>query len=159
MILPDLISRQVLEAAYLVIQSGIDGAQIALFTNNIVPTASSPLSAFTELTTGQVPGYERGSWINTAGDELRRQDGQWEGDWSSESSIAYLAGGTVPSPVTVYGWFALDSSTGLILLGSGTFNAPFTFSELGDGFQMASPIIFGQGGVYSIFTLPDFEPE
>lgn len=137
--------------------TGTGAVKIHLYTNNLSPTKANVLGDFTELTTMEVPGYAAASANWFAGVPFRQPTGGWEGP-DSLADPSFVATGAPPSPQIVYGWFATDSSNA-ILLGSGQFTNPFTFSLSGDGFALpGNPVLTQTDNTTLTLTLPDLEP-
>ena len=130
---------------------------VHLYTNLLTPTKLNVLTDFTELTSTEVPGYAAKSANWFAGVPFRRNDGSWE-DPSSLVSPSFVATGPPPTPINVNGVFLTDS-TDAILLGSGQFAAPFTFSSTGDGFTLpGNPSLLQNTGSTLQLTFQDLEP-
>jgi hypothetical protein len=131
---------------------------VHLYTNNLTPTKSNVLADFTELTNVEVPGYvkKNANWF--AGVPFRRQDGAWEDPSSLVDPDFVCSGSAPPSPQIVYGFFLTDS-TDAILLGSGAFDVPFTFVQLGDGFTLSgNPALLQDTGNSLQLQLQDLQP-
>jgi hypothetical protein len=158
-VLPDVTMGQLLTAIQAILGTVSTGlVHIHLFVNNLTPTKNNVLGDFTELTSAEVPGYAAASANWYAGVPRRLNTGAWE-DPSSLADPSFICAGSAPgSPTTVYGWFATDS-TNAILLGSGRFAVPFTFTLLGDGFSLpGSPQLLQASGGVVTWTGPDLEP-
>jgi hypothetical protein len=146
--------------AALELQLGTAGTgliHVHLFTNNFTPVKTNVLVDFTELTNVQVPGYaaKNANWY--AGVPFRRLDGAWEGP-DSLADPAFVATGPPPVPMTIYGFFATDS-TDAILVGSGVFAVPFVFTLTGDGFDLpGNPHLLQDTGGTLQLTFQDLEP-
>lgn len=78
------------------------------------------------------PGYLAlaGAW---AGAPVRKQDGSWED--GGVGPLQFKATAPPPAPQIVYGWYAANAA-GTVLIGSGKFATPFTFTLNGDGFDL-----------------------
>lgn len=157
-VIPDANMGSILTAIELAMGTAVTGLlHCHLYTNVLVPTKANILTDYTELTNVEVPGYAAKSVNWFAGVPFRRNDGQWE-DPSSLADPAFIATGAPPSPIVTYGFFLTDS-TDAVLLGSGAFSVPFTFSLLGDGFTLSGNPVLGQpDGLTALLTLPDLEP-
>jgi hypothetical protein len=157
-IIPDANMSAVLTAIELALGTAVTGlVHVHLYTNNLTPSKTNVLGDFTELTVAEVPGYAAQSANWFAGVPFRRQDGNWE-DPSSLVDPTFAATGAVPAPVSVYGFFLTDS-TDAILLGSGLFDSPFTFTAIGDGFTLPGNPVLGQADDLSLtLTLQDLQP-
>lgn len=130
---------------------------IHLFTNDLTPTKTNALGDFTEATNVEVPGYAAASANWFAGTPFRQSLGAWECP-SSLPDPAFRASGSPPSPQIVYGWYATDS-TDAILLDSGRFNVPFTFTLSGDGFALPGNPTLQQTDQLTIsLVMPDLQP-
>jgi hypothetical protein len=157
-VLPDVNMSGVLTA--LLAQLGTAGTgliHVHLFTNSLSPSKTNVLADFTELTNVEVPGYAAAlaNWF--AGTPVRQPTGGWEGP-DSLADPSFLATGVVPSPIAVIGYFLTDS-TDAVLLGSGAFGTPFTFTSLGDGFVLAGNPVLTQVDTNTLqVALPDLEP-
>lgn len=131
--------------------------KLHLYTNNLSPTKNNVLADFTELTALEVPGYAAQSANWFAGVPFRQPTGGWQ-DPNSLPEPSFVATGNPPAPQIVYGWFATDS-TNAILLGSGIFASPFTFSTTGDGFTLPGDPVLTQTDAQTLaLALPDLEP-
>lgn len=159
-VIPDANMAGIITAIQLQMGTAITGAvKIHLYTSNLSPTKANVLADFTavELTNVQVPGYAPAAANWFAGVPFRRNDGQWEAP-DSVADPSFVATGPPPAPQVVYGWFATDS-TNAILLGSGLFAVPFTFTLTGDGFDLpGNPLWTQQDALTATLTLPDLEP-
>jgi hypothetical protein len=157
-VIPDANMAGILTAIELAMGTAVTGlVHVHLYTNNLVPTKANVLADFTELTNIEVPGYAAKSANWWAGVPFRRNDGQWE-DPSSLADPSFIATGPPPAPQIVYGIYLTDS-TDAILLGSGAFVAPFTFSLTGDGFTLpGNPLLTQLDALTLTLTLPDLEP-
>ena len=157
-IIPDANMPAILTAIAAQLGTAATGlVHVHLYTNNFTPDKNSLLAAFTELTAVEVPGYAAKSVNWFAGVPFRRNDGQWE-DPSSLADPSFVATGPPPAPQVVYGFFLTDS-TDAILLGSGLFDAPFTFQNTGDGFTLPGNLLLNQGDSTSLtLTFPDLVP-
>ena len=130
---------------------------IHLYTNDLVPTKTNVLADFTELTNVEVPGYSKKTVNWFAGTPYREQNGGWV-DPNSLADPAFVATADPPAPQVVYGFFATDT-TDAVLLGSGRFTSPFTFTKSGDGFRLADdPVLLQDTGGTVQILLPDLEP-
>ena len=87
---------------------------------------------FTQLTNVEVPGYvaQAGGWQGTP---IRKADGSWED--GGVAPLHFGATGPPPAPQIVYGWYATDAGN-TVVIGSGKFATPFTFTATGDGFNL-----------------------
>lgn len=131
--------------------------KVHLYTNNLSPTKTTVLADFSEATNVEIPGYTAASVNWFAGAPFRRPDGGWE-DPDSVPDPSFVATGPPPSPQVVYGFFCTDS-TNLILLGSGIFAAPFTFSLSGDGFTLeGNPVLAQTDDSTLALVMPDWNP-
>jgi hypothetical protein len=158
-VLPDTIMGSILTAILAELGTASTGVvHVHLFTNNITPSKSNVLTDFTELTNVEVPGYAAASANWFAGVPHRLNSGAWEGPDSLADPNFTCTGTAPPSPQIVYGWFATDS-TNAILLGSGVFGTPYTFTAIGDGFTLPGnpQLIQSLPGTLTC-TLPDLEP-
>lgn len=158
-IVPDVLMGSILTAIEAALGTTITGVvHLHLFTNNFTPNKTNILADFTELTSVQVPGYVVPSANWFAGVPHRIASGAWEGPNSLADPNFVCTGAPPPSPQVVYGWYATDS-TNAILLGSGTFAAPFTFSAIGDGFTMPGNPLLSQSDISTLqLSLQDLEP-
>lgn len=157
-IVPDVIMSGIITAVELALGTAVTGVvHVHLYTNNLVPTKTNVLGDFTELNTAQVPGYAAADANWWAGVPYRRTDGAWE-DPNSLVDPSFVASAAPPVPVVAYGIFLTDS-TDAILLGSGAFSSPFTFSLAGDGFTLPGNPALLQGDDLSLtLTFQDMEP-
>lgn len=116
------------------------GWLVKLFTNNFTPNAQNVVGDFTELTNVEVPGYApvAGAWL---GSPVKKADQSWEDQGAAP--LPFKATGVPPSPQVVYGWYATNAA-GTVVLGSGVFANPFTFSLLGHGFDLEQVINVSQ---------------
>lgn len=157
-IVPDVLMAGIMTAVELALGTAITGlVHVHLYTNNLSPTKTNVLGDFTELTNVEVPGYavKSANWF--AGVPFRRSDGTWE-DPSSLVDPTFVATGAPPVPIVVYGAFLTDS-TDAILVGSGIFTVPFTFTLIGDGFTLpGNPLLLQSDGQTLTLTLQDLEP-
>jgi len=157
-IIPDLNMAGILTALELQLGTAATGlVHIHLFANAFTPTNANILADFTELTNVEVPGYaaKNANWY--AGVPFRQNGGAWEGP-DSLADPAFVATGPPPAPVVVYGFFATDS-TDAILLGSGNFTVPFTFTATGDGFDLpGNPVLVQLDGLTLTITFQDLQP-
>lgn len=131
------------------------GALVRLYTNNLVPTKNSVLADFTELTAVEVPGYApvAQAW---AGVPVRKQDGSWEDQGAAP--LQYKATSSPPAPQIVYGWYMTDAAN-TVLLASGAFDTPFTFTQNGDGFALEQVFNVVQNASNEYTTRIDMEVE
>jgi hypothetical protein len=158
MVVPDVLMSGLITAIEGVLGTAATGlVNVHLYTNVLTPTKNNVLGDFTELTNVEVPGYATKSANWFAGVPFRRQDGAWE----SPSSLVdpdFVATGPPPGPISVYGFFATDS-TNAILLGSGAFTVPFTFVQTGDGLTLSgNPALLQQTGLQIQLQLQDLQP-
>jgi len=128
------------------------GAIVSLYTNNLTPTRANVLADFTEATSVEVPGYAPVA-IAWNGAPVRNQDGSWTDE---AAQAVFAATGLPPSAQIIYGWF-LQNAGKTALLGSGLFEAPFTFTQSGDGFFL-TPRLNALQSTGDIVTF-DFEME
>ncbi len=158
-VLPDSLIGAILTAILKTLGTTSTGlVNIHLFTNNFTPGKNTVLSDFTELTTGEVPGYAvaMANWF--AGVPHRLNSGSWESPDSLADPSFACTGSAPPSPQAVYGWYATDT-TDAILLGSGTFSTPYTFAQIGDGFTLpGNPTASQTDGQTVAAVFPDLEP-
>lgn len=134
LVIPDLILRNMALLSNLVLgDSGSADVNVGLFTNHFTPTNRTVLGDFVPLTNVQVPGYGIQT-VNFTPENVRKSDGSWEFP-NQFSDAIFLSTGTIPVPIAVYGWYAVNDAANK-LLGSGTFDAPFVFANLGDGFTL-----------------------
>lgn len=155
-VLPDSIARAVIDA--IAVQFGtvafsLADANLRLFGNDLIPNPFTPVSAFVELTAGQVPGYSS-PVLSTGPPAIRNNSQQWELNYQS-GSYAFLATGDPAVPIVAYGWFATGFLSALDLRCSGRFDVPFVFSKAGDGFAFAGKMTFD--GISQI-VLPNLDP-
>lgn len=131
-VLPDALIKEIILALETDLTMFPAGWVVRLFTNNITPDKNTLLAALTELTNVEVPGYiaVAGAWQGTP---IRKPTGEWED--GGVAPLHYAATGAPPAPQVVYGWFATDAAK-TVLIGSGLLQNPFTFSLIGDGFNL-----------------------
>lgn len=131
-VLPDSLVQELILGAELDTNLFPAGWVVRLFTTDMLPTRTSVIGDFTELTNVEVPGYAAvaGAWNGTP---IRKPTGVWEDQGSAP--LHYAASGPPPAPIVVYGWYATDAAK-TTLIGSGRFEAPFTFGSTGDGFDL-----------------------
>lgn len=116
------------------------GMTLRLYTNDVTPTRATVAGDLTELTNVEVPGYAptTPAWN---GAPFRKNDSSWE-DWTDQNQFL-AAGGPPPAPIVVYGWFLTDAGN-TVIVGSGRFATPFTFTDDGDGFSLKARINVNQ---------------
>ena len=131
-VLPDLLIKEIILAIETDTTMFPAGWVVRLFVNNITPDKNTLLATLTEVTNVEVPGYApvAGAWQGTP---IRKATGEWED--GGVGPLHFGATGAPPAPQIVYGWFATDAAK-TVLLGSGLFLNPFTFSLSGDGFNL-----------------------
>ncbi len=112
-------------AALVAMSEPLNGLELRLFTNNTALGVGTVLANLTELTTEQFPGYAAATFT-------------WGAPYYDLAGLANVAGSrcqftpnaAVPSPgVTVYGYYATDAATGLILAFAGLFATPYNITE------------------------------
>lgn len=136
---------------------GTGALKVHLYGNNLTPTRTSVLGDFTEVTNVEVPGYVAADANYFAGVPFRQPTGGWEGP-DSLADPSFVATGAPPVPKVVYGFFVTDT-TNAILLGSGVFNSPFTFTLSGDGFTLTGNPVLTQTDTDTIaLVFPDWQP-
>jgi hypothetical protein len=158
-IVPDVLMSPIMTALQLQLGTAVTGlVHIHLFTNNITPTKNNVLTDFVELTNVEVPGYAPASANWFAGVPHRLNSGAWECPSSLADPNFVCTTTPPPAPQIVYGWFATDS-TDAILKGSGLFAAPYTFTQIGDGFTLPGnpELVQSSGGVLTL-NMQDLEP-
>lgn len=130
--LPDVLIKELIVASEADATLFPAGWLVRLYSNNLVPSKSNVIGDFTELTNVQVPGYApvAGAW---AGLPIRKNDGSWEDQGAAP--LHFGATGPPPVPQVAFGWFATNAA-GTVLIGSGRFTNPFTFTSTGDGFNL-----------------------
>ena len=139
--------------------TGTSNAQkLRLYTNDMVPTPSTILSDFLELTAVEVPGYAAQTsayssigWRTNVGDYIALQNAQ---------PTVFLASGNPPVPITVYGWFSTLLFNPAVLSASGRFTTPFVYSSKNDAVILPGMWAISQIGPVAklVLTPPDFEP-
>ena len=158
LIIPDGNMAAIITAIQLQLGTAVTGLlHVHLYTNLLTPTKSNVRADFFELTILQCPGYAAKSINWYAGVPFRTPLGAWE-DPSSLADPSFIATGPPPIPVQVFGYFLTDS-TDAILLGSGVFAIPFTFTFTGDGLTLEGNPSLNQPDASSIqLTFPDLQP-
>ncbi len=156
---PDNLMGALITAIEAVLGTTITGlVDVHLFTNNFTPTKSNVLADFTELTNVEVPGYVKKTANWFAGTPHRLNSGAWEAPNSLADPNFVCSGSAPPAPIPVYGFFLTDS-TDAILLGSGLFAVPYTFTLLGDGFTLpGNPNLIQPNNTSLVLTFQDLEP-
>lgn len=155
-IVPDVVAQSIESAIDLFLFNPATPVEVRLFTNAIVPNKLTVFGDFVELTALQVPGYSALGFNPVSVPNPWRQAG---GAWGNEvqSFAPFFATGPPPIPVSVYGAF-LTATIGpsTILMGSFTFDAPYVFSQTGDGFFLDLVVAGRQVGpdVFSWTALP-----
>ena len=134
-------SMLVAQLEYLIAEGGpLYGQSVHLYTNNLVPTNQTPLSAFTEVTTEQFPGYAAKAIT-------------WSDVFEDVNGLAQVLGGiplfitddTPPDDgITIYGAFVTDTSTGMVLAYAWAFAAPVNVTYDGQGLPV--PVTYTVAG-------------
>lgn len=153
--LPDHLQMEIIVAVEADVLLFPPGWVVRLFTNNLTPTKANVAADFTELTALAVPGYVpvAGVWN---GLPIRKQDGSWEDNGAAP--LQYAATAPPPAPQITYGWFATNAA-GTVLIGSGKFATPFTFTLNGDGFDLEQKMNLLQNADGNYVLTLDMEQE
>jgi hypothetical protein len=109
--------------ASLVCNAGaIEGFYFHLYTNDYTPSDSTVIGDFTELTSGEFPGYSAQYYNSFAAATVTGHVATCTG-----STITWTPSSNPASPVTIYGYYAVSAYDGTLIFCE-RFSTPFTIA-------------------------------
>lgn len=115
----------------------LSGVKYHLFLNNVTPTLNTQLTDFTEVTTGDMPGYAVPT-APTFGSSIDSDDGAAVAVAGSQQ---FAANADPTTPILVYGYFVTDTGA-THLMGAEKFDTAVPIAKMGDGVIVIPQIAF-----------------